>query len=125
MSDNDKSPELPLGAPTAKPTAKPEVKPVENPVETKAEPAPLLDINGQPMHWLVRPKTIKLLWVGGIALLAFVTWLGTTVHPHAMFGIEGTIGFYSWYGFITCVAMVLFAKFLGLMLSKKDTFYDK
>ncbi len=83
-----------------------------------------LDITGQPMHWLVRPKTIKLLWVLGIALLALTTWLGTTVHPHAQFSIEGTLGFYSWYGFITCVAMVLFAKLLGLILSRKDTFYD-
>jgi len=92
---------------------------------TKKHKAPLLDINGEPMHWLVRPTTIKLLWIGGLALLGFVTWLGTTVHPHATFGIEGTLGFYSWYGFATCVAMVIFAKLLGLGLSKKDTYYDK
>jgi len=90
-----------------------------------AQKAPLLDVNGAPMHWLVRPATIKLLGLGGIALLAFGTWLGTTVHPHATFGIEGTLGFYSWYGFATCVAMVIFAKLLGLGLSKKDTYYDK
>ena len=77
------------------------------------------------VHWLVRPKTIKGLWAGGIALLALVTWLGTTVHPHTKFGIEGTPTFYSWYGFITCVGMVLFAKFvLGLVLTRKDTYYD-
>lgn len=101
--------------------------PESEPAETKAEKAqgaPLLDVNGQPLHWLVRPKTIKLLWVLGIVLLAFVTWLGTTVHPHATFGIEGTLAFYSWYGFVTCVGMVVFAKLLGLILSRKDTFYD-
>jgi len=77
------------------------------------------------LHWLVRPKTIKGLWVGGIALLALVTWLGTTVHPHTKFGIEGTPTFYSWYGFVTCVGMVVFAKFvLGLVLTRKDTYYD-
>jgi len=97
----------------------------KTPEPHNAKKAPLLDINGEPMHWLVRPTTIKLLWLGGIALLAFVTWLGTTVHPHATFGIEGTLGFYSWYGFATCVAMVIFAKLLGLGLSKKDTYYDK
>ena len=76
-------------------------------------------------HWLVRPKTIKLLWIGGIALLVLVTGLGMTVHPHAKFGIEGTPGFYSWYGLLTCIAMVLFAKFiLGIVLSRKDTYYD-
>ena len=79
----------------------------------------------QQLHWLVRPKTIKLLWVGGIVLLIMVTALGFTVHPHSKFGIEGTLGFFSWYGFITCVAMVLFAKFiLGKILMRKDTYYD-
>ena len=77
------------------------------------------------LHWLVRPMTIKLLWVGGIALLALVTWLGTTVHPHTKFGIEGGVAFYSWFGFITCVGMVVFAKYvLGLVLTRKDTYYD-
>jgi len=76
-------------------------------------------------HWLVRPKTIKGLWLGGFALLALVTWLGTTVHPHVKFGIEGSLAFFSWYGFLTCVGMVGFAKFiLGLALSRKDTYYD-
>lgn len=81
--------------------------------------------NPQELHWLVRPKTIKLLWIGGIALLALVTALGLTVHPHAKFGIEGTPGFFSWYGLLTCVGMVLFAKFiLGIVLSRRDTYYD-
>ena len=83
------------------------------------------DAVGERQHWLVKRKTIRMMWVLGIALLAFVTWLGTTAHPHAKFGIEGTLAFYSWYGFITCVGMVLFAKFLGLFLSKKDTYYDQ
>lgn len=91
----------------------------------KPPKSPLLDVNGAPLHWLVRPNTIKLLWLGGIVLLAFVTWLGTTVHPHEKFGMEGSLGFYSWYGFATCVAMVVFAKLLGFVLNKKDTYYDQ
>ncbi|PHS75400.1 MAG: hypothetical protein COB59_11585 [Rhodospirillaceae bacterium] len=81
--------------------------------------------NPQKLHWLVRPKTIKGLWIGGILLLALVTGLGTTVHPHTKFGIEGTVTFYSWYGFVTCIGMVLFAKFIvGKTLGRKDTYYD-
>lgn len=99
--------------------------PKNNPNTEPEKDVPLLDVNGAPQHWLVKPVTIKLLWVCGIALLAFVTWLGTTVHPHSKFGIEGSLGFYSWYGFVTCFAMVIFAKALGLVLSKKDTYYDK
>jgi hypothetical protein len=78
------------------------------------------------LHWLVRPKTIKLLWVVGLLSLAAITALSLTAHPHATFGIEGTPAFYSWYGFVTCVAMVVFAKFvLGKLLSRKDTYYDE
>jgi len=77
------------------------------------------------LHWLVRPKTIKGLWIGGILSLVVLTALSLTVHPHATFGIEATPAFYSWYGFLTCVAMVIFAKFvLAKMLSRKDTYYD-
>jgi len=77
------------------------------------------------LHLLVRPKTIKILWAGGILLLLFVTWLGSTVHPHIKFGLEGTAAFYSWYGFITCVGMVIFAKFIvGIFLNRRDTYYD-
>jgi len=46
------------------------------------------------------------------------------LHPHALFRIDGTFGFYSWYGLLTCTAMVLFAKALGLLLKRPDTFYD-
>jgi hypothetical protein len=75
-------------------------------------------------HWLVRPTTIRLLWWIGGAVLAGVTIAGTggVIHPH--FGIDGTFGFYSWYGFVTCVAMVVVAKVLGVVLKRKDTYYD-
>ena len=82
--------------------------------------------NESQLHWLVRPGTIRGLWIGGILMLAGLTALSLTI-PHTVvkFGIEATPAFYSWYGFITCVGMVLFAKFvLGKILSRKDTYYD-
>ena len=44
--------------------------------------------------------------------------------PHPGFGIDGTFGFYAWYGLGTCVAMVLFAKGLGVLLKRRDTYYE-
>ena len=46
------------------------------------------------------------------------------VHGHPGFGIDGTFGFYAWYGLGTCVAMVLVAKGLGLFLKRPDTYYE-
>lgn len=75
-------------------------------------------------HWLVRPRTIRGLWVGfGVVLV--VTLLADVVvarHPH--FAVEGAFGFYAWYGFGTCVAMVLLSKVAGWLLKRKDTYYD-
>lgn len=78
----------------------------------------------QDMHWLVRPKTIKGLWLGGILLLGIMVALGAQAHPHVTFGIEGSFAFFAWYGFVTCILMVVGAKVLGMVLKRKDTYYD-
>lgn len=76
-------------------------------------------------HWLTRPKTIRGLWWGGSVLLAIVTLADLVVHGHAVFGIDGTFGFYSWYGLATCALMVVVAKALGVLLKREDTYYER
>lgn len=75
-------------------------------------------------HWLVRPGTIRLLWRWGLSGLAMLILLDVVVAEHPVFGIDGTFGFYAWYGFATCAAMILGAKALGVFLKRKDTYYD-
>lgn len=75
-------------------------------------------------HWLVRPATIRLLWVVFIAVLV-LTVLGDLVvehHPH--FGFDASFGFGAWFGFASCVALIAFAKLLGQFLKRPDTYYD-
>ena len=81
-------------------------------------------MNDSDKHWLVRAKTIKLLWVIFIAILVLTIVAELFIHKHEYFGIDGSFGFYGWYGFITCVAMVVGAKFLGNFLKRKDDYYD-
>lgn len=76
-------------------------------------------------HWLVRPSTIRLLWVGSMLVLAVLVLLDLVVRHHPHFGIDGVFGFGAWYGFGACVALVLFAKMLGLILKRPDTYYDE
>ncbi len=76
------------------------------------------------LHWLVRPETIKLLWRVGFFILGLLVLADFLIHPHEAFGIEVTFGFYSWYGLATCLAMILFSKFLALFLKRKDSYYD-
>lgn len=78
----------------------------------------------QDKHWLVRPATIRLLWIVFLGVLAATVAAGAFVHGHTYFGIDGTFGFYAWYGFFTCLLMVVGAKILGIFLKRKDTYYD-
>jgi hypothetical protein len=76
------------------------------------------------LHWLVRPSTIRKLWIWGIIMLALIALSDLLLTPHPHFGADGYFGFYSAYGLMTCVAMVIGAKALGIFLKRKDTYYD-
>lgn len=76
-------------------------------------------------HWLLRKENIRKLWIGFIVVLAMTVIAGLFVHQHESFGIEDSFGFFAWYGFITCVAMVVFAKLLGVFLKRPEDYYDK
>jgi len=84
----------------------------------------MLNNNEDEKHWLVRKKSIQLLWRGGMVILLLLVLADFFIHAHPYFGIDGTFGFYSWFGLITCVGMVLFAKALGIFLKRKDSYYD-
>lgn len=84
----------------------------------------MLNNNENEKHWLVRKETILLLWRVGLVILLLLVLADFFVHAHPYFQIDGTFGFYSWFGLITCVGMVLIAKALGIFLKRKDTYYD-
>ena len=75
-------------------------------------------------HWLARPATIRLLWVVFIAILAGLIALDLVVTHHPHFTLESTLGFAAWFGFLSCVVLVAFAKALGALLKRPDTYYD-
>lgn len=74
-------------------------------------------------HWLVQPRTIRILWWVFGVILALTVVAQWWVHVHAHFGVDGWPGFYAAYGFLSCVAMVLFAKVLGWWLKRPDDYY--
>ena len=61
----------------------------------------------QNQHWLLRKQNIRKLWMMFIAILVVTVAAGFFVHQHVHFGIEDSVGFFAWYGFITCVGMVI------------------
>ena len=75
-------------------------------------------------HWLVRPNIVSLLRRSSLVVLALLVIADFFVHGHPYFRIDGTFGFHAWFGLVTCVAMVLVAKVLGVFLKREDTYYD-
>ena len=80
-------------------------------------------VDGQP-HWLVRAKTIRLLWIGFAVILALTVLAQLFVPVPDYFTVDGWFAFYAVFGFVTCVGMVVFAKLLGYLLKRPDTYYD-
>jgi len=76
-------------------------------------------------HWLVRPGTIRLLWIIFLIVLALTVLAGLFTEGHARFRINGSLAFNAWYGFLSCIGMVLVAKVLGRLLHRKDSYYDR
>ena len=75
-------------------------------------------------HWLVRRRTIRILWIVLSVTLAITVLFDLVVDQYVIFGVEDIFGFAAWYGFLTCVAMIFVAKGLGFFLKRPDRFYD-
>lgn len=75
-------------------------------------------------HWLVRESTIKRLKIVLAVVLAATVLADLVVEHHPYFGLDGTFGFGAWFGFVSCVALIVIAKTLGTFLKRPDTYYD-
>jgi len=80
--------------------------------------------DGRKVHWLMRPRTIRALWVGFAAVLAATVAAGLAVDMHPHFAVERLPAFFALFGFGACVALVVFSKLLGALLKRDDTYYD-
>ena len=71
------------------------------------------------------PSTIRALWGGFLLFLAMLCGLEFIAHHHTHFVVGGTPFFSVWFGWGSCVVMVVFAKLIvGSVLKRKDTYYD-
>ena len=74
-------------------------------------------------HWLTRPATIRRLWWCFAVLLASTVVAQLFVDVKGYFGVDGWIGFAAAFGFFSCLAMVLVAKGLGVLLKRGEDYY--
>ena len=76
-------------------------------------------------HWLVRPRTIRRLWVAFGLVLAATVVAGLLVPAHVEFGLGPGFAFFAVYGFLVCVAQIAVARLLALLLKRRDTYYHE
>jgi sterol desaturase/sphingolipid hydroxylase (fatty acid hydroxylase superfamily) len=76
-------------------------------------------------HWLTRPSTIRRLWWLFSIVLAILVALQLVIKVKGYFGIDGWFGFGAAFGFLSCLLMVLFAKALGFVLKRPQSYYGE
>ena len=75
--------------------------------------------------WLARPSTIRLLWRVFAVVLAASVAAQLLFKVKGYFGVDGWLGFGAVFGFLSCLAMVLFAKGLGKLLKRDENYYSE
>lgn len=80
-------------------------------------------MNDDNLHWLVRPATIRKLWWGFSIVLALTVAAQVFIYVKGYFDADGWFGFGAVFGFLSCLAMVLFAKAIGVFLKRSEDYY--
>jgi len=80
---------------------------------------------GKDDAWLARPSTIRLLWWVFALVLVVSVLLQFVFKVKGYFGVDGWLGFGAAFGFLCCLAMVLFAKVLGWFLKRNEDYYQE
>lgn len=75
-------------------------------------------------HWLVRPGTIRRLWIGFAVVLGLTIAAEPFIDRHPHFTVDGLLSFNAIYGFLACVGLILVAKLIGLALKRPDDYYS-
>ncbi|MEO8132554.1 MAG: hypothetical protein ABI831_01050 [Betaproteobacteria bacterium] len=75
-------------------------------------------------HWLDEPRNMRRLWRGFLVVLALTVMAEFVIPLDNHFAIEALPGFNAAYGFLACAAMIVVAKFLGLLLKRPDRYYE-
>ena len=64
------------------------------------------------------------MWKIFIAVLAATVAAQLFIDSHPHFAVERLFAFNALYGFLACAALILVARALGLLLKRRDDYYD-
>ena len=76
-------------------------------------------------YWLDDHRNVSRLVHVFYVVCALLIVIDLFVPKHGPFAIEHVFGFYGWFGFIACVALVLIAKQLRRVVMRPEDYYDR
>ena len=92
------------------------------------DPPPADLVYVDPSHdkgWFDHRRNVDFIVYALFAISAALFAVDTIVPKHSPFAIEYTFGFYAIFGFVGCVALVLIAKGLRVLLMRREDYYDR
>jgi len=75
--------------------------------------------------WVLKKDNIKKLWILLYIVLVFLMLIQFIFPIYGHFAIESWLAFAAWFGFLSCVVMVVVAKILGFLVKREDSYYEK
>lgn len=75
-------------------------------------------------YWLDEPGNVKKIIWALFAVCAGLFLADAFYHKHPHFEVESFFGFYAIFGFAVCVALVLAAKWMRIILMRSEDYYD-
>ncbi len=70
-------------------------------------------------------KTRKNIIYGLFVIISFTPYLYLFYDfTKIKFSIDNIVGFYPLYGFVSCIGLILFAKIVGYILKRDESYYD-
>lgn len=80
---------------------------------------------GEREYWLDRKGNVDKVYWGVWVLCALLLLIEPLVHKYGDLAFESWFGFHGWYGFVACVALVLAAKGLRVILKRPEDYYER
>ena len=75
--------------------------------------------------WFDKPESQRKLWILLYAVCAALVIMDFFTHREPHFGFDKVFGFYALLGFVSCAALIIFSKVVGIVLKVKEDYYDK
>ncbi len=75
------------------------------------------------MIFTKKAKTIIFIIIFAICLLATLV-AEFFINIHNFFGAEENMFFHAWFGFLSCLGLVIISKFLGIFIKRSEEYYN-